>query len=205
MLDLGTAPWQAKRLLRHPSPAQYFPAALAAFEDLDAPERAGAAGKNAQRSARRSSAPAAIITTGKATAIMAALRSPQLGQPPAITAAYAATVRSLIAVITTLNEQVKALQGQVEADFGLHPDAEIYLSQRPGLGSVLGAPRVLGVSSAQLSSWLAPRVTVRGKAGGGRDDAATNPHHLCVGVEEGRVLSAVSHIRGPAKTGSPTR
>jgi transposase len=42
-------------------------------------------------------------------------------------------VRSLIAVITTLNEQVKTLQGQVEADFGRHPDAEIYLSQ-PGLG-----------------------------------------------------------------------
>ena len=73
---------------------------------------------------------------------MAALRSAQLGQPRAITAAYAATVRSLIAVITTLNEQVKTLQGQVEADFGRHPDAEIYLSQ-PGLGPVLGA-RVLG-------------------------------------------------------------
>jgi hypothetical protein len=45
-------------------------------------------------------------------------------------------------VITTLNEQVKVLEGQVEADFGRHPDAEIYLSQ-PGLGPVLGA-RVLG-------------------------------------------------------------
>ncbi len=41
-------------------------------------------------------------------------------------------------MITTLNEQVKTLQGQVEADFGRHPDAEIYLSQ-PGLGYVLGA------------------------------------------------------------------
>jgi transposase len=81
---------------------------------------------------------------GKATAIMAALRSAQLARPPAVTAAYAATVRSLIAVITTLNEQVKTLQGQVEADFGRHPDAEIYLSQ-PGLGPVLGA-RVLGES-----------------------------------------------------------
>jgi hypothetical protein len=40
---------------------------------------------------------------------MAALRGAQLGQPPAITAACAATVRSLIAVITTLNEQVKTL------------------------------------------------------------------------------------------------
>jgi hypothetical protein len=45
-------------------------------------------------------------------------------------------------VITFLNEQVKTLQGQVEADFGRHPDAEIYLSQ-PGLGPVLGA-RILG-------------------------------------------------------------
>jgi transposase len=58
-----------------------------------------------------------------------------------VTAAYAATVRSLIAVITVLNEQVKALQGQVEEHFGRHPDAEIYRSQ-PGLGAVLGA-RVL--------------------------------------------------------------
>ena len=41
-------------------------------------------------------------------------------------------------MITVLNEQVKALQGQVEADFGRHPDAEIYLSQ-PGLGPILGA------------------------------------------------------------------
>jgi transposase len=131
---------------------EYFPAALAAFEDLDAPDALELLGKASDpaRAARltRAQVSAALKRArrrdipGKATAIMAALRSPQLGQPPAITAAYAATVRSLIAVITTLNEQVKALQGQVEADFGRHPDAEIYLSQ-PGLGSVLGA-RVLG-------------------------------------------------------------
>ncbi len=51
---------------------------------------------------------------------MAALRSAQLGQPPEITAAYAATVRSLIAVITVLNEQVKVLESEVEAVFGRH-------------------------------------------------------------------------------------
>ena len=77
----------------------------------------------------------------QATAILAALRGEHLGQPAALTAAYAATVRSLIAVITTLNEQVKILQGQVEEHFGRHPDAEIIRSQ-PGLGPVLGA-RVL--------------------------------------------------------------
>jgi transposase len=75
-------------------------------------------------------------------AILAQLRSPQLSQPPALTAAYAATARSLIAVITTLNQQVSSLQGQVEAHFGQHPDAEIYPSQ-PGLGPITGA-RVLG-------------------------------------------------------------
>ena len=70
----------------------------------------------------------------------AARRAP--GPAPALTAAYAATVRSLIAVLATLNEQVTSLQGQVEEHFGRHPDAEIYRSQ-PGLGAILGA-RVLG-------------------------------------------------------------
>jgi transposase len=131
---------------------EYFPAALAAFEDLDAadalellakaPDPARAAKlTRAQLSAALKRARRRDIP-GKATAIMAALRGPQLGQPPAVTAAYAATVRSLIAVITVLNEQVKTLEEEVEAVFGRHPDAEIYLSQ-PGLGPVLGA-RVLG-------------------------------------------------------------
>jgi transposase len=127
---------------------EYFPAALAAFgEDLDAADalellaRAPDPGRAAKltraqvsaalKRARRRDIPA------KAIAIMAALRSAQLGQPPAITAAYAVTVRSLIAVIIVLNEQVKALESEVEAVFGRHPDAEIYLSQ-PGLGPVLG-------------------------------------------------------------------
>jgi hypothetical protein len=77
----------------------------------------------------------------KATVVLAALRSEQLSQPAALAAAYAATVRSLIAVITALNEQVTVLQGQVEEHFGRHPDAEIITSQ-PGMGMILGA-RVL--------------------------------------------------------------
>ena len=130
----------------------YFPAALAAFEDLDAPDALELLAKapDPARAAKltRAQVSAALKRAGRrdiparATAILAALRSAQLGQPPAITAACAAAARSLIAVIITLNEQVKALQSEVEAVFGRHPDAEIYLSQ-PGLGSVLGA-RVLG-------------------------------------------------------------
>src|SRR5512135_570859 len=130
---------------------EYFPAALEAFEDLDAPDALEllARAPDPARAARltRAQVSAALKRArrrdipGKTTAILAALRGAQLGQPPALTDAYAATVRALIAVITTLNDQVKALQGQVEADFGRHPDAEIYQSQ-PGLGPILGA-RVL--------------------------------------------------------------
>ena len=146
--------WERNRQvqrLRHQL-REYFPAALAAFDDLDAPDALELLGKapdpvkaakltRAQVSAALKRARRRDIP-GKATVILPALRSAQLGQPPAVTSAYAATVRSLVAVITVLNEQVKTLQGQVEADFGRHPDTEIYRSQ-PGLGPILGA-RVLG-------------------------------------------------------------
>jgi transposase len=141
---------RAVQRLRHQL-REYFPAALEAFEDLDVPDTLELLGK-APESARAARLTRAQVSAAlkrarrrdipdKATAILAALRSPHLGQPHAVTAAYAATVRSLIAVITTLNEQVKTLQGQVEEHFGQHPDAEIYRSQ-PGMGAVLGA-RVL--------------------------------------------------------------
>ena len=131
---------------------EYFPAAVAAFEDLDAPDALELLGKapDPARAAKLTRAQVSAVLkrsgrykiTQRTDAILAALRSPQLGQPPVLTAAYAATVRSLTAVIATLNEQVASLQGQVEAHFGRHPDAEIYRSQ-PGLGAITGA-RVLG-------------------------------------------------------------
>jgi transposase len=131
---------------------EYFPAALEAFEDLDAPDALELLGKapDPARAARLTRAQVAAALkrarrrniTDKTTAILAALRGEQLALPPELTAAYAATVRSLAAVIAALNEQVKVLEGQVGDHFGRHPDAEIYQSQ-PGLGTVLGA-RVLG-------------------------------------------------------------
>ena len=131
---------------------EYFPAALEAFEDLDAPDVLELLGKapDPARAARLTRAQVAAALkrarrrdiAGRTDAILAALRGEQLGQPAALTAAYAATVRSLIAVIAALNEQVKTLEEQVKDHFGRHPDAEIYRSQ-PGLGAILGA-RVLG-------------------------------------------------------------
>jgi transposase len=55
-----------------------------------------------------------------------------------VAGAYAATGRTQVAILTTLNTEIATLQGQVEADLGSTGDAEIYLSQ-PGLGVVLGA------------------------------------------------------------------
>jgi transposase len=148
-----TLVWERTRhvqRLRH-ALGEYFPAALEAFEDLDAsdtlellarapaPDEAARLGI-AQISAALKRARRRKIGE-KAAAIQAVLRAEHLGQPAVITAAYAASVRALTAVLGTLNEQVKALEGQVETHFGAHPAAEIILSQ-PGLGLILGA-RVL--------------------------------------------------------------
>jgi hypothetical protein len=129
----------------------YFPAALEAYPDLDAPDALEllARAPDPASAARLTTAQVAAALkrarrrdiAGKTAAIRAALRSPQLAQPPQVTAACAAVVRSLTAVITAVSEQVKLLEGQVQAHFSQHPDAEIIASQ-PGLGPILGA-RVL--------------------------------------------------------------
>jgi Transposase/Transposase IS116/IS110/IS902 family len=129
----------------------YFPAALEAYPDLDAPDALEllARAPDPASAARLTTAQVAAALkrarrrdiAGKTAAIRAALRSPQLAQPPQVTAACAAVIRSLTAVITAVSEQVKVLEGQVQAHFSQHPDAEIIASQ-PGLGPILGA-RVL--------------------------------------------------------------
>jgi transposase len=141
---------RAVQRLRH-ALREYFPAALEAFADLDAgdtlellakaPEPAAAARLSlAQISAALQRARRRDVAV-KAAAIQAVLRAGHLGQPAVVAAAYAVTVRALVALLGTLNEQVKALEGEVEAHFGRHPDAEIIRSL-PGMGAVLGA-RVL--------------------------------------------------------------
>ena len=130
---------------------EYFPAALEAFDDLDAPDVLELLAKapDPARAAKLTRAQVAAAlkrarrhhVPDKADAILAALRTGHLGQPAALTTAYAATARSLVAVLVTLNEQVRFLEAQVKEHFGRHPDAEIYQSQ-PGMAAVLGA-RVL--------------------------------------------------------------
>ena len=70
------------------------------------------------------------------------LTAPQLAAPAPVEAAYRDVVGALVAMLRCLNEQITALEQQLAARFGAHPDAAILRSQ-PGLGVVLGA-RVLG-------------------------------------------------------------
>ena len=144
---------------------EFFPAALDAFDDLTAPdalELLGAAPdpviaaslshariRGALHRARRRN------PAGRAVQVQAALRAEQLGQPPVVTGAYAAIVRSLTAVITALNTQIKAMEVQVVTHFGRHPDAERYRSQ-PGLGDVLAA-RVLAEFGDDPTRYAAAR------------------------------------------------
>lgn len=77
----------------------------------------------------------------RAEQIMTALRGEHLGLSDTVAEAYGVSVRSLVAVLTTMVAQTAVLEGEVARCFGQHPDAEIITSQ-PGLGVVLGA-RVL--------------------------------------------------------------
>jgi Transposase/Transposase IS116/IS110/IS902 family len=131
---------------------EYFPAALAAFPDLAAPDALELLAKAPDP------ASAARLTRAQITAalkrarrchvadrageITAALRAPQLAQPAELTTAYAAAVAALTKLVAAFNEQIEVLEQQVSASFRRHHSAGIYLSQ-PGLGAVLAA-RVLG-------------------------------------------------------------
>lgn len=127
---------------------EYFPAALAAFDDLAAPDTlelldAAPAPHTAaelsqsriagalQRARRRD-------VDAKAEQIQAVLCDEQLTQPAALATGYAAVVRAATAVIITLNSQISTLQSHLDEHFHQHPDGKIYRSQ-PGLGEILGA------------------------------------------------------------------
>ena len=133
-------------------PAEFFPAALQAFSELDAPDTLELLAKapdpdTAARLPRRTLEAAFARThrrdpQARAERVLAVLRAEELHQPGPVQAAYAATVAAEVALIGTLNAQVASL-GQVVADhFGQHPAAEI-LTSLPGLGVILGA-RILG-------------------------------------------------------------
>ncbi|ABK74960.1 Transposase IS116/IS110/IS902 family protein [Mycolicibacterium smegmatis MC2 155] len=133
--------------------SQYYPAALAAFPDID--------GRDALAVLQRAPDPSAGATLSlskissalkvagrqrsidaRAREIQTALRSPQLHTSDQVVAALSASTTATVAVLLVLNTQISELQTQLTDHFETHPDADIYLSL-PGLGVILGA-RVLG-------------------------------------------------------------
>jgi transposase len=132
---------------------EYYPAALEAFEDLadrDALAILGRAPTPADakrlsvakiRSALKAAGRQRNLDT-RALQIQEMLRTEQLAAPAAVTAAFGASTRAAVGVITELNHQINDLEAELATHFETHPDADIYLSL-PGLGVILGA-RVLG-------------------------------------------------------------
>jgi transposase len=132
---------------------EYYPAALEAFEDLadrDALAVLGRAPTPADakrlsvakiRSALKAAGRQRNLDT-RALQIQEMLRSEQLAAPAAVTAAFGASTRAAVAIITELNRQISDLEAELATHFEMHPDADIYRSL-PGLGVILGA-RVLG-------------------------------------------------------------
>jgi hypothetical protein len=132
---------------------EFYPAALAAFDDLTSTDPLEvlrvAPIPELGRGLSNSKIAAALRRGGRrrrvderAAEIQAALRAPQLAAPAAISTAMGASVSASVAVITAMVAQTAVLAVELEAGFEAHPDAEVVRSL-PGLGTVLGA-RVLG-------------------------------------------------------------
>ena len=129
---------------------EFYPAALSAFgADLASADAlavlALASTPAAGRSLSAARIGAALKRAGRrrrvaerAAEIKAALASPQLQAPAVLSKAYGEVVRSAVAIVAQMTEQIEALARELEASFEEHPDAEI-LRSLPGLGSVLGA------------------------------------------------------------------
>src|ERR1700730_18416328 len=132
---------------------EYYPTALEAFDDLShgdalgvldrapTPELAARLPLAAMQSALKRGGRQRNIAA-RAREIRAALRTEQLAAPAPVAAAFGATTRATVGIITELNRQISELENSMTKHFETHPDADIYRSL-PGLGVVLGA-RVLG-------------------------------------------------------------
>ena len=179
---------------------EFYPAALAAFDDLtsgDAVEVLRAApGPGAGRGAVPGQIAAALRRGGRQRRIECAGRGdpgraarPAAAPPPVIAAAMGASVRASVSVIAEMTAQIAVLERQLAADFEQHPDAEVVRSL-PGLGTILGA-RVLGEFGDAPDRYT----TAKSR----KNYAGTSPITRASGT------SASSWPATPATSASPTR
>jgi len=128
---------------------EFYPAALAAFDDLASGDAlavlAIAPTPTLGRMLSRSKIASVLRRGGRqrrvddrAFEIQTALRAEQLEAPLLVADAMGASVRALVAVISELVTQIAALERELTDRFEQHPDAKIIRSL-PGLGTILGA------------------------------------------------------------------
>jgi transposase len=145
---------------------EFYPAALVAFEDLasgDALEVLKLAPTPSLGEGLSISKIASALSRGgrkrrideRTAEIQAALRSPQLHGSTVVATAMGASVRSSVAVISTMVKEIATLAEELEAGFEKHPDAKVVRSL-PGLGTVLGA-RVLGEFGDDPNRYATPK------------------------------------------------
>jgi transposase len=132
---------------------EFYPGALAAFDDLGSPDAlavlALAPTPTLGRRLSQSKIAAALRRAGRqrrveerSVEIQQTLRNPQLEAPTVIADAMGASASALVAVIVELTTQTSRLEAELAERFEQHPDAKIIRSL-PGVGMIIGA-RVLG-------------------------------------------------------------
>ena len=146
--------WTRQRLTNQLRSAlrEYFPGALAAFEDLHHPDTLAVLGTAPTPTQARRLSVSRIKTTLKrggrqrnlerrAEEIHSVLQRPQLRATALVEDAYGTVTAAQVQIIGDLNHQIAALEARLEQRFSQHPDAELML-RLPGLGVILAA-RVL--------------------------------------------------------------
>ena len=143
--------WTRQRLTNQLRSAlrEYFPGALAAFEDLHHPDALAVLGKaptpTQARGLSRAQIKAALRRGGRqrnldrrADQIHTILALPQLRAGDLVEDAYGSATAAQTKIIGDLNEQIAVLEAKLEERFSQHPDAELLL-RLPGLGVILAA------------------------------------------------------------------
>jgi transposase len=132
---------------------EYYPSALATFDDLAAPIAREvltvAPTPDQARRLRRTTLRAVVIRAGRQRGIdaeveriLTGLRREQLRQPLLVEHAMGQQALAHLRALTTAADNADCLQTAMTQRFEQHPDSEL-ITSLPGLGSVLGA-RVLG-------------------------------------------------------------
>jgi hypothetical protein len=176
---------------------EYYPAALAAFDDLAHPDclcvlakaptpTAGARLTSGQIEAALRRGGRQRNINRRATEIQIAFRAAgHLAAPPLVADAFGATTTATVAIITEVNRQITQLETMLAVSFEQHPDADIYHSL-PGFGVVLGA-RALGEFGDDPNRYANPKAR--------KNYAGTSPRTIASGKKHAVLARQVRNRR----------